>query len=50
MASGAITSWYIDEETMETVKDFILGWASKSMQMVTVAMKSKDTYTLTKKL
>ena len=50
MASGPITSWYIDEETMETVKDFILGWASKSMQMVTVAMKSKDTYTLTKKL
>ena len=50
MASGAITSWYIDEETMETVKDFILGWAPKSLQMVTVAMKSKDTYTLTKKL
>ena len=41
MASGPITSWQIDGETMETVKDFILG-APKSLQMVTVAMKLKD--------
>ena len=43
MASGPITSWQIDEETMETVIDFILG-APKSLQMVTAAMKLKDTY------
>ena len=41
MASGPITSWHIDGETMETVKNFILG-APKSLQMVTVAMKLKD--------
>jgi len=41
MASGPITSWQIDGETVETVTDFILG-ASKSLQMVTVAMKLKD--------
>ena len=41
MASGPITSWQIDGETMETGKDFILG-ASKSLQMVTAAMKLKD--------
>ena len=41
MASGPITSWQIDGETVETVKDFIF-WASKSLQMVTAAMKLKD--------
>ena len=38
MASGSITSWHIDGETMETVRDFVLG-GSKSLQMVTAAMK-----------
>ena len=38
MASGPITSWQIDGETMETVRDFIF-WAPKSLQMVTAAMK-----------
>ena len=42
MASGPITSWEIDGETMETVTDFISG-APKSLQMVTAAMKLKDT-------
>ena len=41
MASGPITSWQIDGETMETVRDFIFG-APKSLQMVTAAMKLKD--------
>ena len=41
MASGPITSWQIDGETMETVTDFILG-APKSLQMVIAAMKLKD--------
>ena len=41
MASGPITSWQIDGETMETVTDFCF-WAPKSLQMVTVAMKLKD--------
>ena len=45
MASGPITSWKIDGETMETVTDFILG-APKSLQMVTAAMKLKDAYSL----
>ena len=49
MASGPITSWKIDEETMETVTDFILG-APKSLQMVTAAMKLKDTCSLEEKL
>ena len=49
MASGPITSWQIDGETMETVTDFIWG-APKSLQMVTVAMKLKDTYFLEGKL
>ena len=49
MASGPITSWEIDEETGETVSDFILG-ALKSLQMVTEAMKLKDTYSLEGKL
>ena len=42
MASSPITSWQIDGETMETVRDFIFIWAPKSLQMVTVAMKLKD--------
>ena len=41
MASGPITSWQVDEETVETVADFIF-WAPKSLQMVTAAMKLKD--------
>ena len=41
MASGPITSWQIDWETMETVTDFIV-WAPKLLQMVTAAMKLKD--------
>ena len=49
MASGPITSWEIDGETVETVQDFILG-GSKSLQMVTAAMKLKDTYSLEGKL
>ena len=51
MASGPITSWQIDGVTIETVRDFILGWgAPKSLQMVTAAMKLKDTYSLEAKL
>ena len=49
MASGPITSWKIDGETAETVADFIWG-APKSLQMVTAAMKLKDTYSLEEKL
>ena len=50
MESGPITSWQIDGETMETVRDFILGvGAPKSLQMVTAAMKLKDTYSLDEK-
>ena len=49
MASGPITSWQIEGETMETVTDFILG-VPKSMQMVTEAMKLKDTCSLEEKL
>ena len=49
MASGPITSWQIDGETAETVSDFIF-WAPKSLQMVTAAMKLKDTYSLEGKL
>ena len=43
-ASGPITSWQIDGETVETVADFSFFWAPKSLQMVTAAMKLKDTY------
>ena len=50
MASGPITSWEIDGETVETVSDFILGGAPKSLQMVTAAMKLKDAYSLERKL
>ena len=49
MASGPITSWEIDVETVETVSDFIFG-APKSLQMVIAAMKLKDTYSLEGKL
>ena len=49
MASGPITSWQIEEETVEILADFILG-APKSLQMVTAAMKLKDTYSLEGKL
>ena len=49
MASGPITSWQIVGETVETVTDFIL-WGSKSLQMVTAAMKLKDAYSLEGKL
>ena len=49
MASGPITSWEIDGETVETVSDFIF-WAPESLQMVTAAMKLKDAYSLEGKL
>ena len=50
MASGSITSWQIDGETVETVADFIFWGAPKSLQMVTAAMKLKDAYSLEEKL
>ena len=50
MASGPITSWQIDGKTTETVRDFIFGGAPKSLQMVTAAMKLKDTCSLEEKL
>ena len=51
MASGPITSWQIDGETMETVTDFFLGGgAPKSLQVVTAAMKLKDVCSLEEKL
>ena len=46
MASGPITSWEIDGETVETLSDFIFEGAPKSLQMVTAAMKLKDAYSL----
>ena len=49
MASGLITSWQLDGETMETVTDFF-SWAPKSLQMLTEAMKLKDTCSLERKL
>ena len=49
MASGPITSWEIDGETVETVSDLFF-WAPKSLQMVTAAMKLKDAYSLEGKL
>ena len=49
MASGPIMSWEIDGETMETLRDFTF-WAPKSLQMVTTAMKLKDTCFLEEKL
>ena len=50
MASGPITSWEIDGETVETVADFFLAGGPKSLQMVITAMKLKDTYSLEGKL
>ena len=50
MASGPITSWQIDGETMETGERLNFGEASKSLQMVTAAMKLKDAYSLEGKL
>ena len=49
MASGPITSWQIDGETMETVETLFF-WAPKSLQMVTAAIKLKDAYSLEEKL
>ena len=49
IASGSITSWQIDGETMETVTDFF-SWTPKSLWMVTVVMKLKDAYSLEDKL
>ena len=49
LASGPISSWEIDGETVETVSDFIFG-APKSLQMVIAAMKLKDAYSLEEKL
>ena len=49
MASGPITVWQVDGEAIETVTDYFLG-APKSLQMVTAAMKLKDTYYLEEKL
>ena len=50
MASGPITSWEIDGETVETVSDFIFLGAPKSLQMVIAAMKLKEAYSLEGKL
>ena len=50
MASGPITPWEIDGETVETVSDFIFFQAPKSLQMVIAAMKLKDAYSLEEKL
>ena len=49
MASSSITSWQIDGETMETVRDFTF-WAPKSLQLVVAAMKLKDACSLEEKL
>ena len=50
MASGPITSWQIDGETVETVADFYFGGLQKSLQMVTAVMKLKDAYSSEGKL
>ena len=50
MASGPITSWQIDGETVETVSDFVFLGAPKSVQLVTSVMKLKDAYSLEEKL
>ena len=50
MASGPITLWEIDGETVETVSDFLFFWAPKSLQMVTAVMKLKDACSLEEKL
>ena len=49
MTSGPVTSWQIDGETMETVRD-VISWAPKSLQMMTAAMKLKNAYSLEEKL
>ena len=49
MASGPIASWQMDGETVETGQTLFF-WAPKSLQMVTAAMKLKDTYSLKEKL
>ena len=49
MVSGAITSWQIDEKTMETVSDFVF-WTPKSLHMLTTAVKLKNTCSLEEKL
>ena len=49
MASGPITSWQIDGETMETVRDFIF-WGLQNLQMITASMKFKDVCSLEEKL
>ena len=50
MASGPMTSWEIDGETVDTLSDFIMGGVPKSVQMVVAAMKLKDAYSLEGKL
>ena len=50
MASGPITSWQTDGETMKIVRDFYFFWTPKSLQMETAAMKLKDAYSLKEKL
>ena len=50
MASGPVTSWHIDGETVETVADFIFWGVPKSLQMVIAVMKLKDAYSLEGKL
>ena len=50
MASGPITSWQIDRETVETVRETLFFWAQESLQMMTAAMKLKDAYSLEEKL
>jgi len=50
MASGPITSWQIDGETMEILTDFIFLDSTKSLQMVTAAVKLNDAYSLEEKL
>ena len=50
MVSGPIVSWQMDGENVETVADFFFSWAPKSLQMVTAAVKLKDTCSLEEKL
>ena len=50
MASGPVTSWQTDGETVETITDFIFGGAAKSLQMVTAALKLKDACSSERKL
>ena len=50
MASGPITSWEIDGETVETASEIIFFWAPESLQMVIAAMKAKDAYSLEENL